>query len=243
MGPVMAAARAAFQKRLAGLDMNAGADVVVPFSKRGDEMSISETMSKAGLRGALTTLATQERQPGETTDQAFARVSREHPVGRKIWGLMRSRPIDEADHEPEAPAIVKSAAMATPAYVKIAKMAADLRKADPKLSEAQSIATVYQNPANSQLVADEKAERGVLTGQSNQEQIAPFAADREIAGARKAGIVFTAPLLALYREAGEAVDKDPTTNFHREFSRVMASPAGQRLYAAHRAAVHVGEGG
>jgi hypothetical protein len=242
MGSVMADAVANLRKQITAAAQLGERDTTMNIDDvaQVEKIVASGKYGRADFHGALTTLAKREQRDGETQAGAYARVAREHTIGKKLLlGYLRAPIGTDAAPAP----VVKAAPAQSPAYARIVAKAAELRKADPTLSDAKSIATVYQDPANHQMVVDDKAERGVLTGQSNEAEIAPFPADREIARARAAGVKMTAPLLSLYREAGDEMARDPKASFHQAFSRVMSSPAGARLYREHRAAIGVGEAG
>jgi hypothetical protein len=127
------------------------------------------------------------RDPGLSLDQAFARAL-ETPDGMKLYtehrnqaiywqkmqlGQLRNVPASETeppdrDSDSRGPAYHYSDARqptaAQTAFEQMVGIAAKLRKAEPKLSEAAAFAKAFTDPANAALAADATAE-GVIGAQ------------------------------------------------------------------------------
>jgi hypothetical protein len=93
---------------------------------------------------ALKALAEETRLDGETPEQALAHYIKTEE-GHRVYKCYRSAPGE--DYRPAAPApapapVVKTADAAA---LKIAKIAADYRDADPSLSRSAALAAVRQN--------------------------------------------------------------------------------------------------
>jgi hypothetical protein len=110
--------------------------------------------SKASWYDCLKRLSEQDRQEGETREQAFARYIQAGD-GRELYKAYVSASGPDFQAVPEAPAQV---VRADSAYGRLRKLAADLRTEQPTLSAEQAFAKIFVDPKNRDLAEASKRE-------------------------------------------------------------------------------------
>ncbi len=136
--------------------MYSGSDyVLVNIAKRiaKGETQQTDGFKKSAFYSLMKRRAAEIREGSETSEQAFARFVHKMAEGRELYGAYHlAKPDDDAPVEKTAPAQIATSA----SYDKLMAKGAELRKADPKLTEAQAFAKAYEDPANKELVAHDR---------------------------------------------------------------------------------------
>jgi hypothetical protein len=94
-------------------------------------------------------------KPEETPQQAYARAVTQTEIGKCLFGLYRA--VLPAARTPERAA--KSVSGITSGHSALRLKAAEIRKAEPKLTPAQAFAKAYGEPTNRALIEAHNRER------------------------------------------------------------------------------------
>lgn len=117
--------------------------------------NVMTTPTKKHWDNEMREFAKAQRQPGETEAQAYSRLMHKSSLMQSYYDMYKRAPADVV--ELQAP-IRKAAAFETRGHALIAMKAAEIRKAEPKLTEAQAFSKAYCDPANRDLVEMHKRE-------------------------------------------------------------------------------------
>jgi hypothetical protein len=101
--------------------------------------------------------AADDRRENETPEQRYSRFLCETSDGAALYQAYRLAP--QGDEAEPARTVTPTMPAPTPSYERLMGKAEELRKSDPKLTEAQSFAKVYEAPENRDLVEAVKRER------------------------------------------------------------------------------------
>ena len=113
-------------------------------------------ITKAQWHAEITKRAAAYRDVNETPEQAYTRFLTETADGNALYQAYKLAPQDE---QAEPVAVTPPTPTPTRSYERLTAKANELRKAEPKLSEAQAFTKVYEDPANRELVQAAKLER------------------------------------------------------------------------------------
>jgi len=119
-----------------------------PDTKKGTSMTPT---TRQDAYAAMDDIVKRARQPNETHAKAYARLMREDPMLKQMYAASKGLPDTVI-----APAPVIKHEPTDAGYLALRAKAAELRKADPKLTKEQAFAKAYQDPANRGLVAIHK---------------------------------------------------------------------------------------
>jgi hypothetical protein len=124
-------------------------------------------ITKSGWYAEISARAEADRGEGESEAQAFTRYITKHEDGRTLYQAYKRALPDEPTVDAVTPAPMPAP---TRSYQRLMAKAEELRKSEPKLSEAQAFAKVYESRENRELVdasKSEHAERALSTGASS----------------------------------------------------------------------------
>lgn len=134
---------------------------LVNIAKRVEQVGPAalEGFSKADFYQAIAKRAETERNPGETSAQAFARIATTDDDGRALFKAHRlAAGVDFAGAKPQRRDLPPS----SPALQQLDALAAAERRKNAALSREQAFAKCYTDPANRDLVQAYKRERRVV---------------------------------------------------------------------------------
>ena len=134
--------------------------LVHPGKGTGKAQIVGTAVSLTG--GMFKAQAALQKRDGETEAKAFARLYENNLTFRKQWASVTEAKMLHANlnlHKgfDKNNSTGNGAGVETTAYDELTVLAKNLKKADPKLSDAQAFAKVYEDPANIEIV---KRERG-----------------------------------------------------------------------------------
>jgi len=117
----------------------------------------TETITKDEIYDQIKTRALAQKREGDTEAQAFSRYITEEPEGRALYTALK-RSQGTIENAGPRSVTTKSEPAPTPSLVALNALAAQLRKSDPKLTEAQAVAKIYSDPKHRALAVAVKAE-------------------------------------------------------------------------------------
>lgn len=127
---------------------------IVALAKRIVAGDSGNHRSKAEWYRVAKLVAEEQRQAGETAEQAFSRFVTETDDGRAVFAAYKNA--DGPDFQPTPKPVV--VAKADTAYSKLKKLAAELRDDQPDLTEHQAFAKIATDPKNRELLEQSKRE-------------------------------------------------------------------------------------
>lgn len=109
---------------------------------------LPERFTKAEIYSALMRLAALERPPLGTTAQSFAKVVSEHPDGRALWAAYKQADGDDCDEAQRRHGrTVRPVHKRSEAEQRFNARVAEVRKAEPKLSQDQAMTKIITGDA------------------------------------------------------------------------------------------------
>jgi hypothetical protein len=131
-------------------------DTLLAVAKRA-ALGEATPFTKAEFYAELDARAQAARKPGQTREQAFSEFVLKDPDGEVLFRAHRLAK-GSGNCAPERVSKVARGPAPTPSLERLNALAAECRKADPKLTKEQAFTKAYTDPANRELVANERAE-------------------------------------------------------------------------------------
>lgn len=126
-----------------------------PYDAKKGFSDMTAITTRGDALAAMTEIAKAAQEPKQSLEQAYAKAMKTDPRMQKLYAMSKSLPAD-APAEPAQRSILKGVTAPTAAYGAILDKATEIRKAEPKLSEAQAFSKAWKDPANASLVAAHK---------------------------------------------------------------------------------------
>lgn len=200
--------------------------LIMKRDSEGNQPTMTDLIENAGRAAqvAIDVLASnlRKREPGLTEAQAFAKIYADPDYAALANAERRMNRPDATVGAADTFAKVAAGAQA----VKTIEMkAAELRKRDPKLTKEQAFAKVYEDPANRELVRDERQANGF---RDVDKAWPPVASNAPVVGA-------TDGYAELQRLAREFREKFPFLTPEQCFARIYEDPANKDVVSSVRA--------
>ncbi|MDR3527402.1 MAG: hypothetical protein P4L57_08975 [Rhizomicrobium sp.] len=116
------------------------------------------TPTRESVNSQIHDIAKSFRKPGESPEQAYAGFIKHNEMGRQLLSLYNSLPVENVVTLP----VRKAAQPSTQAHALLLAKAAEMKKANPKLSDEQAFARVWKDPNNRHLVEAHKRQQAAL---------------------------------------------------------------------------------